>query len=200
VLNSLKSPEARPALFHASDGDALSGRTALRAKLTRAATVSWVVRDASGDVVRTGMDDKAFADPGNARFFWNGTDDAGQQLPDGVYRARVRVVRPAGSYGHEITVRKMPFWFKPSRWTLARGTELTIVADSAEPLKGRPVISAKAPKRDWVRLRVRRLDDDTFRARFQTRKAWSRGKLRVRIEATDTEGGTQARSYVLTLR
>ena len=86
------------------------------------------------------------------------------------------MVRPQGSYGHDVSVRKMPFWFKPSRWTLRRGDLLSIVVDSAEPLKGRPVISVKAPERDWVDLKVARADEDTFRATFKTRKAWSRAR------------------------
>jgi hypothetical protein len=162
--------------------------------------VSWVVKDGSGAVVRTGLDNVSMDAGSTVRFFWNGTDDAGQQLPNGTYQARVRVVRPAGSYGHEITVRKMPFWFKPSRWTVRRGDTLTIVVDSAEPLAGRPIISAKAPRRDWVRLRVARVDDDSFRTRFETRRAWSSGTLRVRIEATDADGGTNAKGYTLQLR
>jgi hypothetical protein len=199
ALSALKSPSARPPFFHASDGDALATRSVLRARLIRPATVSWTVKDASGAVVRTGMDRVAM-DAGSVRFPWDGTDDAGQQLPDGVYKARVRVDVPQGSYGHQVTVRKMPFWFRPSSWNLRRGETLGILVDSAELLDGKPVISARAPGRDWVRLRVSRVDEDTFRTRFETRAGWSRGTLRVRIEATDVEGGTQSRGYALTLR
>jgi hypothetical protein len=110
------------------------------------------------------------------------------------------MVRPQGGYGHDVSVRKMPFWFKPSRWTLRRGDLLSVVVDSAEPIKGRAVISVKAPKRDWVDLKVRRADEDTFRTTFKTRKAWSRGTLRLRIEATDVDGGSQSRGYTLALR
>jgi flagellar hook assembly protein FlgD len=199
VLNSLKAPAAVPPLFHASDGDALAPRSVLRAKLTRPATVTWVVRDASGTVVRSGLDGVEM-DAGTVRFAWDGTDDAGEQLPDGVYRGRVRIVRPQGSYGHEVIVRKMPFWFKPSRWTLRRGETLSVVVDSAEAVDGRPAISVRAPGRDWVPLKVRRVDDDTFRSQVKTRKAWRPGQLRVRVEATDSGGGTQATRYVLKLR
>jgi hypothetical protein len=199
LLNSLKAPAARPALFHASDGDALAARSVLRAKLTRPATVSVVIRDDSGEIVRTGID-RAEMEPGTVRFAWDGNDDAGEQLPDGVYTGRIRATRPQGSYGHDVSIRKMAFFMKPSRWTLRRGDLLSVALDSAEPIKGRPVISAKAPKRDWVKLRVRRVDADTFRTTFKTRKAWSAGTLRLRIEATDVDGGSQARSYRLALR
>jgi hypothetical protein len=199
VLNSLKAPAARPAFFHASDGDALAARAVLRAKLTRPATVSAVIRDDQGTVVRTGLD-RVEMEPGTVRFAWDGSDDAGQQLPDGVYTGRIRAVRPQGAYGHDVRIRKMPFLMEPSRWTLRRGDRLSIVVDSAEPLDGRPVISAKAPRRDWVKLKVRRVDADTFKATFQTRKAWARGSLRLRIEATDVDGGSQSKGYRLRLR
>jgi hypothetical protein len=199
VLNSLKAPAAVPGLFHASDGDALAQRSVLRARLTRPATVSWVVKDGAGQVVRTGIDGAEMA-AGIVRFRWDGTDDSGQQLPNGVYTGRVRVVRPQGSYGHEVTIRKMPFWLKPSRWTVRRGETLSIVVDSAEPLDGRPAISVRAPDRDWLPLKVKRVDDDTFRTRVETRKGWSAGQLRVRIQATDSEGGGQVKAYVLRLR
>lgn len=199
LLNSMKAPAARPAFFHASDGDGLAARSVLRAKLTRAATVSVVIRDEQGKVVRTGMDGVEM-EPGTIRFAWDGSDDAGQQLPDGIYTGRIRIARPQGSYGHDVSVRKMPFLMKPSRWTLRRGQSVSIVLDSAEPLRGRPTITAKAPKRDWAKLKVRRVDDDTFKATFKTRKAWARGTIRLRIEATDVEGGSQAKGYRLRLR
>jgi flagellar hook assembly protein FlgD len=199
VLNSLKAPAARPAFFHASDGDALAARSVLRAKLTRPATVSATIRDAQGSVVRTGLD-RVEMEPGTVRFAWDGSDDAGQQLPDGIYTGRIRVVRPQGGYGHDVRIRKMPFLMTPSRWKLQRGDRLSIVVDSAEPIHGRAVISAKAPRRDWVKLKVRRVDDDTFKASFKTRKAWTRGSLRLRIEATDVEGGSQSAGYRLRLR
>ena len=98
-----------PPLFFASDGDELAPTSALKAKLTREATVSWIIRDQAGTVVRRGIDGGRRT-PGDVRFVWDGTDDERRATcPRAATRARIRVSRPQGTYAHDVTVRMMPF-------------------------------------------------------------------------------------------
>ena len=199
VLSSLRAPKANPGLFDPTDGDELASRTALRARLTRAGTVSWLIRDASGSVVRRAIDEAELG-PGTVRFMWDGTDDQGQQLPQGRYVGRVRVTRDQGTYGHDVVVRMMPFQMRSSRWTLNRGEATNLTIWSAEPMKGKPLVTSNQPGIKKTTLRVRRINAQTFKATLKTRNAGKRGVLKVRITGTDTGGGTQAQIYQLNLR
>lgn len=199
VLSSLRAPRVKPALFYPSDGDGLAPVAAMRARLLRPATVSWVVRDESGTVVRRGLE-AAERQPGDVRFDWDGTDDAGQQLPDGKYAGRVRVTRPQGTYGHEVTVFKMPFRLTPSKWKVQRGEIISLAIRSAEPLTGKPVLTFKQPGLEETAVKVSRLDDYTFKGRLSTQPAGKRGKLTIRIQGTDTGGGSQSQAFKLDLR
>jgi flagellar hook assembly protein FlgD len=199
VLSSVRVPHARPVLFYPSDGDGLAATTEFAARLLRPATVTWLIRDESGTVVRHGPD-RVRQEPGVIRFVWDGADDAGAPLPDGRYLARVRVTRPAGTYGHQVAVMKMPFRMIPSAWRVRRGDRVRLAFQSAEPLRGKPVITARQPGREPLRLKVIRVDARAFRTRYATRTDGPRGKVRIAVTATDEGGGSQSQTYELKLR
>jgi flagellar hook assembly protein FlgD len=199
VLSSVRVPRVRPALFNPDDGDALAATAEMSARLLRPAAVSWVVRDATGAVVRHGPA-RAPEQPGFARFTWDGRDDAGAMLPDGRYLGRIRVSRPAGTVGHQVPVLKMPFRLMPSAWRVKRGSSVRLAFESAEPLRGKPVIMARQPGRDPVRLKVIKVDRDGFRTRYAVRTGGPKGKLRIEVTAVDTAGGSQSQTYTLRLR
>ncbi len=71
ALTALKSPSFKPGFFYPSDGDALAATSTLGARLLRPANVSWVIKDASGAIVRHGGD--AAAAPARARCASSGT-------------------------------------------------------------------------------------------------------------------------------
>jgi flagellar hook assembly protein FlgD len=199
VLSSVRVPHVRPALFNPGDGDALAATAEMRARLLRPAAVSWVVKDASGAVVRHGPD-RAPEQPGITRFSWDGRDDAGAMLPDGRYLGRIRVSRPAGTVGHQVPVLKMPFRLMPSAWRVRRGSSVRLAFESAEPLRGKPVITARQPGRDSVRLKVTKVGRDGFKTRYAVRSGGPKGKLRIAVTATDTAGGSQSQVYTLRVR
>jgi flagellar hook assembly protein FlgD len=199
VLNVMRAPTVKPELFYPSDGDALAATSVLRARLSKPATVSWLIKDAAGTIVRHGPDTAA-AGPGQVRFAWDGRDDAAQPLPDGRYTARARVTRPQGSYAHDVAVRLMPFGFSPSAWRVARGEFVRVVFESAEPLTGKPVVTFDQPGLDPVPVRVIKIGPTTFKAAYTTKQEGKLGKLTVRAEGTDTGGGIQSQSWALKLR
>jgi len=199
AISALKAPIAMPPLFDPTDGDDLASSSILKAKLIRPGTVSWHVMDRSGSVVRHGLD-KVPAEPGPVRFVWDGKDDDGQPLPQGRYTARVRVFRPQGSYGHDITVRIAPFKLTPSKWSLRRGESVKLVVETAEPVKGKVTITANRQGLKKVQLFVKKVNDKKFTARYKTRTAGKAGQLKVRVSSTDKGGGKQAKIFILKLR
>jgi flagellar hook assembly protein FlgD len=202
VLNSMRDPSASPALFYPSDGDELAATTVLKARITRDATVSLLLRDARGDVVRRGIEDAAMS-PGPARFVWDGTDDAGVMVPEGRYTVRIRVTRPQGSYAHDVPVHLMPFQLQTRTWSVQRGDKVTLTLLSAEPLKGKPVVVANQPgvtKYQVPRWKITRLNETTFRVVLKTKAAGKPGEMKVRVAGTDIADGTQAKVFTLKLR
>lgn len=199
ALSSVKAPRAVPAMFHARDGDELAQTTLLRANLTRPATVSWIVRSASGSIVRRGLDDVAM-EPGMVRFAWDGRDDTGELVPNGVYTGRVRVTRPQGTYAHDVQVRMMPFKLWAKRWTMKRGDSVALVIDSAEPLKGKPVLTAKQPGKKPYEVKVVKVSPTQFKAALRTKRGGKPGNMKLRISGIDTGGGTQSKAYTIRLR
>ncbi len=199
VLNSLKNPTVNPGIFHPGDDDELAQQTAFKAKLTRDATASWIVRDASDSVVRRGVDNVDY-EPGDVRFVWDGTDDAGKLVPEGRYTARVRVKRPQGAYAHDVSVYLMPFKMQTPAWKVRRGQVVTLSFQSAEPIKGRPVVTANQPGIKKYGLSVTKLSPTKFRARLATRKAGSAGPMQIRILGTDVAGGKQSKVFTMSVR
>ena len=57
--------------------------------LSRPAEVSFSVIDAEGEEVRRLVDDRQLAGDTKHRFRWDGRDDEGAVVPDGIYRLRV---------------------------------------------------------------------------------------------------------------
>ncbi len=202
VLNSMKNPRANPALFYAADGDDLAQTTALKARLTRDANVSWTIRKPGGAVVRHGPDEAAFP-AGDARFLWDGTDDDGAVLPDGRYVARMRVSRPAGAYAHDIEVRMTPFDLATPKWSVRRGDKIIFTLTSAEPLKGKPVVTANQrliPTYTVPKWKITKSGENQFRVVLKTKTKGKPGNMRVRVLGTDIADGTQARVYIFKLR
>ncbi len=75
------------------NADGVLDSTALSLTLSRTATVTLQIKDASGTVRRTLAD--AVVMNGSPTVSWNGKDDAGNQVVDGDYKIAMRVVDPA---------------------------------------------------------------------------------------------------------
>jgi FlgD Ig-like domain len=79
---------AVPRQFSPND-DGKRDVTRLGFDLSEPATVSFYVLDSEGTEIRRIVDDQAFAGDAKHRFRWNGRDDEGRRVQDGVYRMRV---------------------------------------------------------------------------------------------------------------
>jgi hypothetical protein len=193
VLTALKAPRVTPDLFFPNDDDALAQTARFIARLTKAGTVTWVVRDQAGTVVRTGID-AADLEAGRVAWTWDGRDDAGERLPKGTYSTRVRVSRSVGTYGHDVTLRLMPFWLDDPDRVVRRGQILKLVITSAEPLKGKPSIKIRQPGKSFG-ITLRKLSDTRFTSSFKVRSGGKNGRVRVIVQGTDSGGGTQQHTF-----
>jgi flagellar hook assembly protein FlgD len=202
VLNSVKNPTVNPALFWARDGDAIAATSALKARLTRQATVSWIIRDQNGKIIRRGIPAEV-RPAGDVRFVWNGKNDDGAWAPQGKYTARVRVTSDKGSYAHDVVVRHMPFQAYTPSWTRRRGDTITLKITTAEPLKAKPVVTANQPGiaryTVWPK-RITKLSANQYRVVIKTKKAGKAGQMKVRVVGTDKQGGTNSKVFSLRLK
>ena len=172
VLSAMKRPRVAPDFFFAEDDDALARTATFRTQLTKPGRVTIVVRDASGTVIRTGLDGRRF-DAGRVKWAWDGKDDAGAYVERGVYTGRARIARPQGTYAHDVDVLISPFVLDPSDRTVTRGQTLTLLLTSAEPLEGKPTLTVKQPGLEERPLRkIRRLSATTFRVRYYVSRRW----------------------------
>jgi hypothetical protein len=95
VTQQLKSEDALVLRFAAQpkqfspNGDGTRDRTEVGFDLSRPATVSFYVLDGEGSEIRRIVDDRALAGDTKHRFSWDGRDDDGAPVPDGLYRMRV---------------------------------------------------------------------------------------------------------------
>jgi spore germination protein YaaH/flagellar hook assembly protein FlgD len=184
--------------FHPQDGDALRPRATLRWRLTRDATTTLRILDASGAVVRSawsGRDQRA----GNWSWSWDGTAGS-TTVPQGTYTARLTVVSPLGTSVLERSVLAAAFRVRPSASSVAPGDGLRIRIETVEPLATRPVVTFRQPGLRAVRVTATRLADGTYRAVFRVASGGDPGTGSIRVSATDTDGGTNATSVPIRVR
>jgi hypothetical protein len=95
VTQQLKSEDALVLRFAAQpkqfspNGDGKRDQTRVGFDLSRPAAVSFYVVDREGTEIRRLVDNRALAGDAKHRYFWNGRDDEGVPVPDGLYRMRV---------------------------------------------------------------------------------------------------------------
>jgi len=201
VLNAMKAPTVSPRMFYSADGDEVAQSSTLRATILRDATASWTIYDKNGTAVRHGPESDV--SPGKFSFVWDGANDAGAQVRDGKYRARIRITRSRGTYAHQVMVRMTSFSLGASRWTLRRGGATTLYIESAEPLKGKPVVTANQrgiPLFTVSPNRITWISNTQFKVKLKTRNKGKPGDLKLRITGYDKRGGSQDRLFHLTLR
>src|SRR5215208_4472562 len=71
------------------NGDGYRDATQVGFDLSEPAKVTFSIMDAEGNEVRRVVDDRELAGDAKHRFRWNGRDEGGATVPDGVYRMRV---------------------------------------------------------------------------------------------------------------
>jgi flagellar hook assembly protein FlgD len=193
VYKSLSTVAASPTVFYPQDGDRLSPYTTLSFSLSRAATVTWQIRNASGTVVRTRYRDAALA-AGTYTFRWYGTNDARTKLPAGTYVSSVRASDGSLGITHTTSVTMNAFRIRSSDTTPARGQTVTIYATSGEALKKAPLLSVFQPGITTWSVTMTNTTGRTYKAIVKLRSS-STGQLKLRVGGYDVDGHYQ-KSYL----
>lgn len=195
-LTSMKSPRLAPSLFFPTDGDALAQASRQSVTLIRPATLRWRILDASGGLVRLGLDDQSFP-AGVASWDWDGLDDAGHPAPQGTYTSIATATTDDGTYSHKLSLKLMPFNLK-GKLKVSPGDKVKLMLLAAEPMKGYPTIVVKQPGRAAYKLYDARYSATKFTATW-TVKAGASGAIRITVTGTDTGGGVQSKVFKGTL-
>ena len=144
----------KPAHF-SPNGDHYRDTTEVGFDLSEPASVSFMVVDSEGSEVRRIVNERRLAGDAKHRFRWDGRDDDGNPVPDGIYRMRVvrrdesRVIDSA----KEITVDR-----KPPQVTLL-SAKPSVVATGLPGETPSVQLRYRGPKNQAPEVRVFRTDD-----------------------------------------
>lgn len=197
VFKALKAPLAKPNHIFVRDGDSLAQSTDLKVTLTQPATLSWTVLDSAGVPVRQLLTDRSF-EVGLATVAWDGRDALGALVPDGIYSTVVMATTEAGTYGHKLSVRVMPFKVTAPVWSGPAGTRVKFTIRSAEPLTGWPRIEVRQPGLPMYTGYPLRYGPKDFSTTI-TFRAGAPGDVLIKVIGTDVAGGKQSQVYTFTL-
>lgn len=95
----------------------------------------------------------------------------------------------------------MPYMAWTKSWTRKRGDTVTLKLTSAEPIKGKPVVTANQPgivKYTVPARKITRLSATEFKVVIDTRNKGKAGDMKIRVKGTDK--GDNAHSKVFSLR
>ena len=180
-------------LYFSPNGDGARDRARLGFDLSEPAEVSFSVIDMDGNDVRELVDDRELAGDARHRFAWDGRDDDGNVVPDGVYRLRV-VRRKEG--------RRLDSFKEVVVDTTPPRVELSSAEPGVvDPSSGKRVavtVAYRGPRTPHPEFRVWRTDDgeprivDRFRGDERRRGVWN-GRTISGDYAVDGDYAFQAR-------
>ncbi len=181
--------------FFPQDGDTLASTARLSWRLTRTATTTLALYDASGSLVRTIWSHRRLS-AGTRTWTWNGRLADGSYAPQGAYTARLTVTSPYSTQTLTRTVWAAAFPAFISPATVRPGGVLTVRFALAEPLKAAPAVTFHQPGVTPRTITATRLPNGTYQARFAVR-AGAAGTATVRILGTDRAGHANASWYTV---
>jgi hypothetical protein len=179
---------------------------ALPLRLRRSDRLSLHVVDESGDVVRTLATDEE-RPPGRVVFRWNGRDDTGRLVPEGVYHVRVRLAEADRKFSVPTPIR-VDVTRPPVRLLSARPRVLLRRGDYR---RRRLVVSYRLGERAHPELYVngvRRVDGKRWRRGTSHLDWWGKiggrharpGRYRIAFVLTDAAGNRSVRRFTIRVR
>ena len=197
VYSTLKSVKAAPSVFYPHDSDRFARWTKLSFALTDAATVTWTVQNAAGNVVRT-LRQGAALTAGSYAYNWNGRNDAGALVPRGTYYSVVTATDGTLSMTSRAWTVADGFRVTASDTTPARGQSITVSAVTAEKLGRTPRLIVYQPGQKAWSVYLRKVSTTTYRVTIRL-KSGGAGTVRFKVVGTDLDGRTNWGSVVLPL-
>jgi flagellar hook assembly protein FlgD len=199
VYAALAGFSRTPSLFFPQDGDRLATKSTVAFKLLSPATVSLVVVDTSGAVVRSAWTDRALP-AGPVAWAWNGKRADGTWARRGTYRFIVHASNGTQSSAFSSTVLAEAFRATTSTPSPTRGSAFTITAVTAEGLSTTPIVTVRQPGVTAWKVTMTRASSTTWTATIRPKTGGSAGTMSLTISAKDSAGGTNATAVRLPLR
>jgi spore germination protein YaaH/flagellar hook assembly protein FlgD len=172
--------------FFPQDGDKVAASSDVSFSLTRAATTTLGIYDATGKLVRVAWTKRSQAS-GRHAWAWDGRLGDGTWAPQGSYTARLTATSSLGTTILSRTVLAAAYSARLSASRVRAGSTLVVTFSTVEPLSSRPTVTFTQPGRAAVTVTATRLANGTYRATFAVRSG-AAGAASVRITALDAHG------------
>jgi hypothetical protein len=200
VLTALAKVRSTASGLSIRDRDKLGNEVTLSTRLLAPATVTWRITRDGGKVVRTRFDDRALRE-GRITWRWDGRDERGRIVADGDYTATIVATTPDGAIRYQVPLHVGALDINASTREPRRGTNMRIIATSAERLRGKMTVEVTFPgiaKPVTVRMPLA----DPYRATSLLRipETAKKGIAHVTVTGTDARGGRQQERFTLRLR
>jgi hypothetical protein len=179
------------------DGDALAEEAGLSFRLTREATMSLRIEDATRRIVRNAWKDKA-GDAGTVSWTWDGRDGHRDLVAPGRYVAVLSVEGKLGASELRRTVIVDAFLVTLSTRDPAAGDTVTATIRSEEPLRSAPTITFTQAGLAPVKVKATKTGPGTYAATLSV--AAGPGPATIVVAARDTGGGTNVTRLAVTVR
>ena len=186
-------------LFYAQDRDTLALNTTLSFALSRPATVTWTLRNASGAIVHTFIDGEA-RDAGAWTQVFDGRLPGGTMLPVGTYTSYVSASDGEVAAAQSVTFQMHAFSTLSSAASATRGRSITITATTAESLSVAPRLYIVQPGKTTWSVAMTRIAAGKYRASPVLKTGGSSGTVTFRVRATDSKGGNNFTDLRMPLR
>ena len=185
-------------VFYPQDGDQYAPKTGLAFTLARPATVTWTIRNAANQIVVTHLDGAAVGG-GTQTWIWDGTTADGVRLPTGTYTSSVTADDGTFAISQAVKVEMNAFGIATSTATPRRGSRLTILVTTAEPLSSGVVVYVAQPGIAIWHVTLTKIDSRTSKATVTLKSGGSAGTVRLIVTGRDLAGRTQNTVRTLTL-
>jgi hypothetical protein len=186
-------------VFHPHDRDSLARATRLSLTLRRPATVTWTIRNASGTVVATLLDEAALPAGVTARNYY-GTATSGALLAPGRYTSFVAANDGVVASTQAAAFEMNAFAIRPSATSATRGRSITLSVVSAETLSTAPRVFVTQPGHTTWAVTLTRVSSLTYKATLRLKTGGRAGTAAFRVQAADSGGRWQKTTLTLPLR
>jgi flagellar hook assembly protein FlgD len=198
VVRLLGAVRTSAAVFFPHDNDRLATTASLSFNVARAATVTWTIRNAAGQVVVTRLADAA-VEAGTQTWVWDGRNAEGVRLPLGVYTSYVTASDGTDTISQSAKVEMNAFSIATSTATPKRGNKLTITVTTAEPLKGGIFVYITETGLARWGVTLTKATSTTWKATVTLKTGGPAGKVQLYAKGVDVDGRTQTTTRTLPL-
>ncbi len=187
-----------PTAFYPQDGDTLARTSKVTFRLSRTASTTLQVVDATGAVVRTAWTNRRLA-AGTPGWTWDGRNGAKVFVARGTYTAVLTATSALGTTTLRRSIVVDAFSVRPSATTLTAGQVLTVKFTTVEPLKTRPLVTFTQPGRAPVAKTATLVSTGRYTVSFKV-AAGGAGAATLRIAARDSSGRPNVSLRALTIQ